>query len=471
MYDTVWAFAYALERVLAAGRSPHDGDALRAELLATDLEGTSGRIRLHPVTQDRIADLALYNVQQLPAASGAGLRAVEIRRPAIGPSAAANTTAASPPPLAELVQWPGGRTSTPVDGVDVLEVRTAAIHPFTTLGVPSTLAVESYCAAKLAEAHLLAGDASIVPEVASVSASRRLVLQPYNTDGTAQGGMRAYEEAIAHHHHAFIGPLYSVVAKPIALLSGGKPMLSPGAMSDELSDALLYRGFARTVVSSADFAVALVGMLQLSFYSWQALGVVYADDTWGQSMQRGIERACATQAGGHIRVAASTPYKRSSEQDEMRNKLSRLRARGVVIIVVAAYDQDLPALLAAAEESGMLEPRYAWILLETLTVVDIAATDAEFARRLHGLLEVRGSKQHAARASRLDVAALPDARRTTQTTAHRACAHRSSSLPLPPRGLASSRRRGVACDRKTARRPSPRCPPTCSTSRRATSPR
>ena len=65
MYDCVWFYATALDALRRAGGDPHDGAALRTALLSTQLhEGVTGPIRLDGATQDRLADVSLYQVLQ-----------------------------------------------------------------------------------------------------------------------------------------------------------------------------------------------------------------------------------------------------------------------------------------------------------------------------------------------------------------------------------------------------------------------
>ena len=55
-YDAVWLYAHALDNITRRGLSPFDGVALKAQLIATKLDGLSGRLTIDPVTQDRLQD-------------------------------------------------------------------------------------------------------------------------------------------------------------------------------------------------------------------------------------------------------------------------------------------------------------------------------------------------------------------------------------------------------------------------------
>lgn len=60
VYDTVWIYALALQELLTAGIDPHDGPALRRQLLSTRHAGITGEISFDQDTQDRVVPISFY---------------------------------------------------------------------------------------------------------------------------------------------------------------------------------------------------------------------------------------------------------------------------------------------------------------------------------------------------------------------------------------------------------------------------
>ena len=85
---------------------------------------------------------------------------------------------------------------------------------------------------------------------------------------------------------AVLGPTYSSVAKPTALIASAEqvPMLSYFASSPDLSDKLTYRFFTRTYPTDDTAARLLTRALYDGsvFTDWNHVAVVYRDDVFGQ---------------------------------------------------------------------------------------------------------------------------------------------------------------------------------------------
>ena len=58
MYDTVWLYALAIDKVLRAGGDPHDGDTLSAALRTTTVDGLSGHIAFDATTGEFVGTYA-----------------------------------------------------------------------------------------------------------------------------------------------------------------------------------------------------------------------------------------------------------------------------------------------------------------------------------------------------------------------------------------------------------------------------
>ena len=95
VYDTVWAYAYALANITARSLAATDGAALREALLQTQFEGITGTLKFDTTSQDRVQEQDLHNIQ---VAAGGSLSSVEV---SIGVSS---------------LQWLGGVLEVPDDG-------------------------------------------------------------------------------------------------------------------------------------------------------------------------------------------------------------------------------------------------------------------------------------------------------------------------------------------------------------------
>jgi ABC-type branched-subunit amino acid transport system substrate-binding protein len=382
MYDCVWFFAVAMDALRRSGGDPLDGTQLKAALLTTRLEGVTGSIVLDPETQDRMAELSLYQVQ--PNATSGILEGVEIGR-------LPRTSAELTPWLhsSARLHWVGDRDATaqqPLDGISAAEVTAGLLLPYGLEGNESAgvtlLSQHLSCAATLAMHHLNQRDGAVVPLLASVPASStRLQLRAFDTMGTPPGGLDAYGAAVQAGAFALIGPVYSSVTIPIATSSLGLPQISPTATSYALADKALYPGFWRVHPSDPQVAAALISTIRMNFWTWTRVGVVHVNDAYGDSFLEGLR--AATALSSDIQVVVSASYN-PGLPESMEVAVAMLEDAGVSIIICVAFEAELPLLLELAEGRGLLSRSHGWVLLDA--ILDAATLDLAFARRLHGML-------------------------------------------------------------------------------------
>ena len=291
LYDTVMIYAHALDTLLRTGGDPHNGGALRDALLATQLHGgATGHVAFDPATQDRMAQFALYNVQQ----TGALSPATPVRIGMLPRRATPGLAGTSPSWLETAIQYPGATSARPSDGIQQMDIDAAVILPVTQDGRPNSLGQKLVCAAMLAAAHANARNGSIVPAFGGLRPDLRLNLFAFDSGASRTSGVAAYQQAIHSRHrcNALIGPMYSEQAIPIALQSAGMPQISPTASANELTNKALYPGFARTYPADSQAALALMRTLRANFWGWTRVAVLNVGDAYVRTAADAQTRWC-----------------------------------------------------------------------------------------------------------------------------------------------------------------------------------
>ena len=381
MRDLVWMYARAINAMVRDGRDPHDGELLRDELLATDFQGLTGRIKLSKSTQDRAVALALYNLQNGPG----GLLRVRVGYTPIKGQLTLDAGAS--------VRWPGGEDNAPVDGIEDRDITSAVMLSFTDGGTPSLYAQKLFCAAQLAAMHVSNLDGSIIPQLATLPAKPilRYRLLPFDTLGSQQGGVQAWMAASRAGCLGLIGPGRSSVSVPIATISNGMPQLSPTATATILSSKEKYPGYGRTHPNDDQVSAALVTTLRTNFWAWRKFGVLHVNDEYGHSFLHGLRKAFdqlrtdTESANGQMRLGVVESYE-PGDQATFERAARALSMANSQILICIAHRSDMPALLEVADHQGLLTQEYAWILIDLAAVLDPALTDVTFASRLHGML-------------------------------------------------------------------------------------
>ena len=175
-----------------------------------------------------------------------------------------------------------------------LNASLAVFLPYTFNGSSSNVTAHAprsfVCAMALAVEHVHTRDSSIVPELANLTKNINLSYQLLGTQANAAVAVNAAMDFLYQSREladdvprAMLGPAYSALAKPMALMASAEqvPMLSYWAASPTLSP---YRYFTRTFPSDSTAGRLLVHLLYNGsvFADWNHVAVVYQDDEWGQ---------------------------------------------------------------------------------------------------------------------------------------------------------------------------------------------
>ena len=146
------------------------------------------------------------------------------------------------------------------------------------------------CALLLAFQHVETRNGSIVPELANLRMDLNLSYKLLGTEANAAVAVNHAIDFLVESRaladdvpRAMLGPAYSALAKPMALMAGAEevPMVSYWAASPKLST---LRYFTRTFPSDSTAGRLLVHLLYNGsvFKDWNHVAVVYQDDEWGQ---------------------------------------------------------------------------------------------------------------------------------------------------------------------------------------------
>ena len=183
------------------------------------------------------------------------------------------------------------------------------------------------------------------------------------------------------HVSAVLGPTFSSVAKPTALMASAEqvPMLSYYASSPELSNNVVYPFFTRTYPSDDTAAFLLTRGLYdndvsiLNAKDWNHVAVVYRDDAFGQGyvtrMKREFEAWANENSNGRkqslppafteddvhaYHTLLSFPFTESGDDESIKRALGSVKSSGYSIIVLVGVGRSLPNLLEASRAAFVL---------------------------------------------------------------------------------------------------------------------
>lgn len=221
------------------------------------------------------------------------------------------------------------------------------------------------CAGLLAVQHFNARDARVVPQLANLTSAMQLQSIVLDTDSVEVGGIRAYRSALAAGVHGLVGPSRSAVCQPTAQLGAldSLPQLSQWASSPSLSEKSIYSHFGRTYPSDALSGTLL--MRTMTSFGWRKAGVIYINDLYAQGLVDVMHSwSFANPDGVRIALAKSFAY---GDGEGAVEAVAELAASGLNIIVFIVFDEDLDAVLTAADAAGLLGDHYVWICADTTT--------------------------------------------------------------------------------------------------------
>lgn len=249
------------------------------------------------------------------------------------------------------------------------------------------------CAALLAIAHANRGDGSVVlsfrqrPPI-NLSASL------YDTRHAPAGGIEALHRARSAGVAAIVGPSRSAVSQPVATLGGyfDLPLVSYTSSADDLTDNARFPTFSRVNPTDLNSAALMVKVIQ--GFNWSHFSIVHAKDVWGRGFADEVSYR-ATKCGmppsrvigfEHDSNASATyAIKRLAAEDDARERTN--------IVVLLAFGADLPAIFAAADARGLLDPPYVWIVSWSFQYTAVNAhvrsgrMDMRVAKKLEGVVQ------------------------------------------------------------------------------------
>ena len=253
------------------------------------------------------------------------------------------------------------------------------------------------CAMALAVEHVHTRDSSIVPELANLTMNINLSYQLLGTQATAAVAVNAAMDFLYQSREladgvprAMLGPAYSALAKPMALMASAEqvPMLSYWAASPTLSP---YPYFTRTFPSDSTAGRLLVQLLYNGsvFKDWNHVAVVYQDDEWGQGyvaqMKLEFKRLIASKPDAEreppllsadtdtdssalekvskyrtlhtFSFAVESGSIEANERRSVKLALDAVKDTGASVIVVVAFGPSLVNILEASQATPALRQR------------------------------------------------------------------------------------------------------------------
>jgi len=244
-----------------------------------------------------------------------------------------------------------------------------------------------------------------VPGLGSlVSNLTHLTGKIYDTGYAATTATISYRKMRAEGSTAMVAAARSAVSVPLA--TQGKidqiPQCSYWSSSPSLSDELLYPYFGRTYPSDAITTQALPRVI--ASFGWRNIGVLHVNDDYANNYARGL-RDNSKDYG--VTVVASADYQTNTRETYLPACRS-LKASGVNIIVVAAWDQDLPEILLVCKSIGLWGQGYSWISADSASATASFSSGANWgqseeqtAALLNGMLNFFASPEATAGYRRL----------------------------------------------------------------------
>ena len=219
------------------------------------------------------------------------------------------------------------------------------------------------CAAVLAVNHFNARNGSVVPEFADVPPGFNVQGLYYDAWSTASKAIVAYRKAVAAGADAIVGPSRSAQAVPVSQLAAidETVTVSPWASSPQLSNPSLHPFFSRTWPADSLTAATIMGAI--SGFGWRNIGYVGVRDAYADGFKDAMHAWSVENAGKVVlRTGPSFPY---GDPVAAREAVGKLKALGTTVNMMVVYDEDIYAVMAAAEEFGMLTDDYIWLVSDT----------------------------------------------------------------------------------------------------------
>jgi len=289
------------------------------------------------------------------------------------------------------------------EGVECIpkSVTIGMIMPYTNADkqqpLPGSTWRQVICAGKLAVSHVNSRHEEIVPGLGAIVGNLSwLSDRVYDSGYTPTEAMLQYRQFSADGAVAMVGAARSAVSTPLA--TQGKidqiPQCSFWSSSPALSDVLQFPFFGRTFPSDAVTTKVLPNLI--ARFGWRNIGVLHVNDDYANAYARGMR----DDSGAYgVTVVASADYTTNTPSTYPLACRS-LSSADVNVIVVIAWDQDLPELLKVCKAEGLWGEGYVWLVADGAAVKGSFAAGADFgqskqetAELLNGVLNFYASPE------------------------------------------------------------------------------
>ena len=269
-----------------------------------------------------------------------------------------------------------------------INVTNTLLGLFVNDGVPPDVR----CAALVAVAHANARNGSVVPAFASLSPARRWSGLFFDDRSSPPVGVSRFVLAEKLNVQAIVGPALTLVAEPVALLSGITriPHVSYQASAPTLSDKSLYPYFARTFASDATLAEQLVWALLGGFFpGWHNIFILQVNNPWANAYASAMQTAALNVSYNGYGSGIYRAFFESGSRLSIKTAVQQLAtSEASVIVLLVSSAEDMWDVLELADEAGLITPKHAWIGIELHLKINFLAMQArpDRAKLLEGFL-------------------------------------------------------------------------------------
>lgn len=182
---------------------------------------------------------------------------------------------------------------------------------------------------------------------------------------------------------AIIGPQSSMQAKFVIELgkTAKVPIVSVSATSPSLS-SLRSPYFFQAAQNDSSQAKAISAIIQA--FGWRQAVLIYVDNVFGEGLIPYLTDALQEV---NVRVPYRSVIPPEASYDQILAELYKLKAMPTRVFIVHMSARLGSRFFTKAEESGMMEEGYVWIMTSTLTDL-LASLNASVVNSMHGVLGI-----------------------------------------------------------------------------------
>lgn len=272
-------------------------------------------------------------------------------------------------------------------------VAVGALVSLTRGGVDRGLAYRQLaCSSLLASHHILRGDESVVPGLASLTANQSFELQVLDTGSAAFSAVAAFLHSDVS---ALVGGGSSGVTSQLVALAKATDTALVGYRS---TSTTLRRAsnshFARTVPSDAAATAAMARLVRT--FAWRHVAVIAEQSLWAESFVSSFLESARRE---NVTVIASSTFDAASPASRAL-AVRELTDSGASVVIGVMGDAAAGPLLRSARDCGALGAGTAWLFADGVSPA--ALSEQAVAQQLEGITPLsellRGSLSLAASA-------------------------------------------------------------------------